>query len=235
MDLLHLSLELIQPLLVLVIAVVAWRFDPRDRPLAWMRGYVLLTNWCVNGLIALWSALAPASTWLRLGPMWCIDVIFVSWFAAHLVTALRYYRGRWPARLGSWAALLAALLLVVDVVHQIQRAHYGLGPWEINQRWLVLHGSSLVLSLLAGAVLAQVLRTGLDVAPAHLMLAISTVVCVLQFLVALVPGKWSQTLYAGGVHASFGVMLVIYLVRLVLLWKASKKGADQLQQNTPSD
>lgn len=207
---------LLQISLALVIGYVAWRHDRRDLPLALLRGYVALTGLGTAGLTHLWGLYADHSVLLRFGLAYPVDVLFVSWFAAHWVVAWRYHRGRWPRRPGFWCLVLAGGMLLVNGVHAIQRLCLGLGPWEVGARWVALNGSSLGCSVMAGYHLAQVLRRG-EVTVAHLVLGLSTAISILQFLMALRPWAWSTELYSLALLVFLVVSLATYAVRLVWL------------------
>jgi len=218
------TLYILQVSLVLVVAYSAWRHDRQERPLALLCGYeLLIVDFGMMGLRALWFRLHQHSTLLRFGLGWPIDVLFVSFFGALWATAFRYHRDRWPARLWLRAAGLALGLLVVVCVHAVQRVYLRLGPWDIGVRWVALNLSCLVCSVLAGWHLAQVFRKK-DVTPAHLVLGLFVIISIIQFLMALKPGDWDMSLFLLATLLLRSLSLAVYGVRLAGLAFRQKTG-----------
>jgi len=207
--------------LLLVLAYPAWRHDRQDGPLALLRGYDLFVSLGIEGLRAIWFRYSRQDVLLRFGLGWPIDVLFVSFYAALWAVAFRYHHDRWPARMGSKAGVLALGLLAVLGVHVVQRLHFGLGPWDIGLRWVVLNLSCLISSVFAGWHLAQVFRLK-QVYPAHLVLGFSIVISIIQFLMALRPGAWDMSLFRLANLVFLVVSLAAYGVRLT--WFSFRPG-----------
>ena len=199
--------------LLLVLAYSTWRHDRRDGPLTLLWAYILTMDFCIRGFKEVWYQVYRRSLILRYGLGWAIDVFFVSGFAAHWVVAFRYRRDRWPARLALKACVLAGGLLLVTGIHAVQRLYLDLGPWDIGLRWVVLNLSCLASAVLAGWHLAQVFRLK-EVAPAHLVLGVSVVIIIVQFLLALRPWAWDMSLYRLANLVADMVILLVYAVRL---------------------
>ena len=208
--------------LVLVTSYSALRHDQQDGPLALLCGYeLLIVDLGMKGFSAMWYSLHQQSVFLRFGLAWPIDVLFVSFFAALWAAAFRFHRDRWPARSGLWAMLLAGGLLMVAVIHAVQRLHFGLGVWDVGVRWVALNGACLGCSVMAGWHLAQVFRKR-DVAPAHLVLGIYIIISIIQFLLALRPWAWDMNLFSLATLVLRSTALAIYGARLA--WFAFSPG-----------
>ena len=199
--------------LLLVLAYSTWRHDRQDGPLVLLLGYDLFVSLGIQGFTALWYRYNKQSVFLRFGLGWPTDVLFVSFYAALWAVAYRYHHDRWPARMGLKAGALALGLLAVLCVHAVQRLYFGLGPWDIGARWVVLNGACLVCSAMAGWHLAQVFRKK-EVVLAHLVLGFSIVIALIQFLMALVPGAWNMSLFQLANLMFFTLSLSAYGVRL---------------------
>lgn len=208
------ELFILEAVFLLVLAHSAWRRDRRDGPLAILIGYDLASSLGILGFTELWSHLQQRSLILRFGLGWPVDLLFVACYASVWAVAFRYHKDRWPARLGLHAASLAGALLLVTIIHAVQRLYFGLGSWDVGVRWVVLNGACLLYAVLAGWHLAQVFRTR-EVALAHLVSGCYVVISIIQFLLALRPWDWDISLFRLASLTFMMVSLVIYGVRLV--------------------
>ena len=209
------ELYILDMVLIGVLAYSALRVDRMDGPLALCRSFVLFFDFCMLGLRELWFKFAASGRiYLKFGCTWIIDVLFLASFATMWCTSYRYYRGRWPARMHLWIAGLVVLILVVDLIHKVQRIYMGLGPWDAGVRWVVINGICLTSVVMAGWYLARVLRRE-AVYLAHLVHCFFIVISIVQFLMALKPGAWNMELSRLGNLLFSVVSLSAYGARLV--------------------
>ncbi len=206
-------------LYLLLAGAATWtarRLDPREGPVAALVAYVAATDWLRMCVHLVWGIASDNDLpWLRVGCAWLIDWIFVSWFAANYAAAWRYQRGAWPRRLSHLLLALGLVTAVVMAIHKIQRGWFGLELGEVGVRAVVNYGLALLLVLAAVYETVRLFQLR-EIAPAHLLLAASIVVSLLQFLVALHPGEWRMDLYRGAVLVYLVGGLTFYAVRFVI-------------------
>jgi peptidoglycan/LPS O-acetylase OafA/YrhL len=204
----NLTNELVGVLLVVLVTIRGYRIDKRDRPLAMLLGYIRATTWIQRGLYALYPHLVFAA---ERAVIWLIDVFFVSYFAGNLAVAIRYRSERWP-RLWRWALPLCGFLALVQIGHVVQLKTVGLWHGHLSVRWIILQVTLFSFALAAAIVHAKTLRTVERIAPAHLYLAISILMCLVQVVLVFRPQSWS--LYVAGVTIAEGSGCLLYLLLL---------------------
>ena len=207
-------------LLELLLAAVALYFaryrDRRDGPLALMISFVAVSDQLIIGIKRL-LRLAPAGRLPLLTAAWCVDSLIVGWFGAHAAAAHWYRRRLPPRRLGLWWAAAAAAMLAAMLATALLHAPPA-------TRSVCRHLLSLAFVALACYHEVRLLQ-GEDVPPPLLVLAASTLISLLQLVVAITPLSWRGDLMRGAV--------LVYLSG-ALFWYAARLAVVQLQNRRPS-
>ena len=196
-----------------VLGWVAWRRDPRERPLALLVAGIALGDLLLHGLREAreWCG-AHDLPWLRQALLPIADGIYLSWFGGYAVVAFRYRRGRWPQRI--WRSVLLVWVLTACLLPLRVLVRDGLGWQGVDVRLIALHVAAFALVLVAAYHAVRMLQEE-DIIPAHLVLVVALLLSLSQLGVIAIPARAHAIAYQGGLLAYLTVCLVAYQLRIL--------------------